>query len=169
MTSKPIVQGVRQVGLSAEAPEVLAEFYQGVPGLHIVGQGEVTPDGVMSSVFLSNWPQEQRHQLVIYANPEIRHTAIQVDSLASLQTLYQRVVDRGLPIRWVLNHGVSLAFYFSDPASNLIKLYWPTGIAYPQPHGHPIDLNQSEAALRQDVANLMAQFKLSKEGNSGLA
>jgi catechol-2,3-dioxygenase len=157
------------VGLYASDPEALAEFYQAVLGLQVIGLSDLNAEGVRHSIFLSVYPDADHHQLAIFANPEHQYTAFQRASLADLRTLYQRIVERGLPIRWVLNHGVSLAFYFSDPAGNLIKIYWPTGVAYPQPHGHPIDLNQSEAALRQDVANLMAQFKLSEEGNSGLA
>lgn len=97
--------------------------------------------------------------MIIYADPEIRHVAFEVESLADLQTCYQKIVAHDLPRRWVLNHGVALAFYFDDPAGNLVKLYWSTGGSYPQPHGHPIDLNLSEAALRQDVVDLVAHLK----------
>jgi hypothetical protein len=77
-------------------------------------------------------------------------------------------LDRGLPIKWAFNHGISLAFYFTDPAGNLIKIAWFTGLAYPQPHSHPIDLSQPEAVLRQDIANLMAQLHRPKGENNGL-
>ena len=157
--ARPSVTGVGHVGLYAPDPAALAKFYREVLGLQIVGQGRRNADGVRSSVFLSSRPEEDAHQVAIFANPEIRHTAFQVDSLTDLRTFYRLVVDRDWPIRWALNHGVSLAFYFHDPAGNLIKLYWPTGVAYPQPHGHPIDLTQSEAALRKNVADLVAQLK----------
>ncbi len=157
--ARPSVTGVGHVGLHAPDPAALAKLYGEVLGVQIVGQDRRNADGVSSSVFLSSRPEEDAHQVAIFANPEISHTAFQVDSLTDLRTFYRLVVDRDWPIRWALNHGVSLAFYFHDPAGNLIKLYWPTGVAYPQPHGHPIDLTQSEAALRKNVADLVAQLK----------
>jgi catechol-2,3-dioxygenase len=169
---RSIVKGVRQVGLCAPDPDRLAEFYQAVLGLEVVAQSKPNLDGIRGSVFLSSQPHEAsdeaQDQVAIFANPAMRHAAFEVEALADLRALYQVIIERDLPIRWALNHGVSLAFYFDDPAGNLIKIYWPTGIVYPQPHGHPIDLTQSEAALRQDVADLVAQLKRSTGGNNGL-
>lgn len=159
MTAKPTIKGVHQVGLYAPNPEALAKFYGAVLGLQIIGQSDLNVDGVRHSVFLTGQAGADHYHLAIYANPEISHIAFQVDSLADLRAFYRLAVERDLPVRWVLNHGISLAFYFDDPAGNLIKLYWATGVAYPQPHGHPIDLTQSEAALRQDVADLVAHLK----------
>ena len=116
-------------------------------------------DDLRSSVFINSQLNEATYQLSIFANPDIQHTAFEVDSLADLKTFYALIVERDLPIRWVLNHGISLAFYFHDPSGNLIKLYWPTSVEYPQPYGHPIDLTQPEAVLRQDIANMLAKLK----------
>jgi len=159
MTARPTITGLGHVGLQASDPAALAEFYQAVLRLQIVGQGDLNAEGLRSSVFLSSRAEDAPYQVAIYADPNLSHIAFEVASLADLQTFYKLVIDRGLPIRWTLNHGVSLAFYFTDPAGNLIKLYWPTGVAYPQPHGHPIDLTQPEAVLRQDVADLVAHLK----------
>jgi hypothetical protein len=52
------------------------------------------------------------------------------------------------------NHGVSVAFYFEDPEEHLIEVYWPTGLAWPQPYGDPIDLTLSEEALERKVRDL---------------
>ena len=161
MAAEPMIKGVRQIGLYAPDPDALAEFYQAMLELHIVSQGELNADGIRRSVLLNNRPGVDQHLVIIYADPGIRHVAFEVESLADLQRCYQRIVDHDLPIRWALNHGVALAFYFDDPAGNLIKLYWSTGESFPQPHGHPIDLNLSEAALHQDVANLIAELKRS--------
>lgn len=159
MTARQMTIEVRQVGLYAPDPDKLAAFYQTTLGLHIVGQGERNADRVRKSILLNNRSDVDQHQVIIYADPGISHVAFELESLADLQRCYQKVVDHDLPIRWVLNHGVALAFYFDDPAGNLIKLYWSTGERYPQPHGHPIDLSQSEATLRQDVIDLVAHLK----------
>ena len=87
---------------------------------------------------------------------------IGIHCFKNLKNLYASIIECDLPIRWELNHGVSLAFYFHDPAGNLIKLYWPTEMAYPQPYGHPIDLTQSEATLRQELAMMQEKLKPSK-------
>jgi catechol-2,3-dioxygenase len=52
------------------------------------------------------------------------------------------------------NHGVSIAFYFEDPEGHLIEVYWPTGVAWPQPYGDPIDLALSEEAIQRKVSEL---------------
>ncbi len=163
MSTKPNITGVRQIGLYAPNPETLAELFKALLGLEIIGHGEMNADGVRHSVFLRSPSGPVDEHIAMYANPVMRYTAFQVDSLADLRTLFQRVNECALPIRWTLNHGVSLAFYFVDPAGNLIKLYRPSGVAFPQPHGHPIDLTNSEAALRQDVADLVDQLKYRKE------
>ena len=159
MRTRPSINGVDHVGIAAQNPEALANFYHEVLGLEIVGRGRMNGEGVRTSVFLGRQAGTAAPQMAIYADPAMRHTAFRVETLADLRALYQLIIDRSIPVRWSLNHGVSLAFYFDDPAGNLVKLYWPTGVAYPQPHGHPIDLTQSEAALRRDVANLVAQLK----------
>ena len=164
MLQQTIIKGVSHAGLYAEDPWTLAQFYQAVLELKVVGASGPNPAGVRHSVFLSRCAGAPHHHLALFANPAHQYTAFQVTSLAGLRGLYQRVIDQGLPVRWALNHGVSLAFYCADPAGNPIKLYWPTGIAYPQPHGHPIDLTQSAAALRQDVADLVAPLERAKGG-----
>ena len=164
MTAQPIIKGIRYVGLYAPNPRALAKFYQDVLGLKIVGVSGLNTDKAHHSVILGTRSAADHHQLEIFANPAHQYIAFEVESLADLRAFYQQVVDRGLPIRWTLNHGISLAFYFADPVGNLIKLYWPTGVAYPQPHGHPIDLSQSEVVLRQDVTDLAAQLNLPTGG-----
>ena len=164
MTAQPTIKGIGHASLVAANPKALAEFYQAVLGLDIVGVSGLNTDKVHHSVFLGTRSAADHHQLEIFANPDHQYIAIEVESLADLRAFNQRVVDRGLPIRWTLNHGVSLAFYFADPVDNLINLYWPTGDDYPQTHGHPLDLTASEAALRQDVADLVAQRKELKGG-----
>lgn len=149
----PRVTGVYHLGMHARDPQALAEFYRDVMGMQIVG-GSGADDPFGASAFLSSRPADESHEIAIFANPIYKHTAFKVASLADLRAFYRRIVDRGLPIRMALNHGVSLAFYFADPEGNLIEVYWPTGVRYGQPYGHPIDLTLPEADLLQDVADL---------------
>jgi hypothetical protein len=119
------------------------------------GSGEDNPFG--ASAFLTSDPDEDSHQIAIFTDPALRHIAFRVATLADLRAAYARIVDMGLPIRMALNHGVSLAFYFEDPGSNLVEVYWATGMPLEQPYGDPLDLTLPEEALRQDVERVARQ------------
>jgi catechol-2,3-dioxygenase len=152
----PRIVGLRHVGMVAENPAELARFYQDVLGLQVVGgSGEDNPFG--ASAFLTSDPDEDSHQIAIFTDPALRHIAFRVATLADLRAAYARIVDMGLPIRMALNHGVSLAFYFEDPGSNLVEVYWATGMPLEQPYGDPLDLTLPEEALRQDVERVARQ------------
>ena len=148
MTNKkmPQVIGVRHVGLSAQNPAVLAEFYYDVLGLDIVSTDTAA---LGPTAFLSSHPEQGSLDLVFFANPALQHIAFEVSSLADLRAFHQRIIDKGLPIKIALNHGVSLSFYFGDPEGHMIEIYWPTGIACIPRHGEPIDLTRSEEELRE--------------------
>jgi catechol-2,3-dioxygenase len=148
--------GLCHIGIHSKDPVALAEFYRDVLGMQVVGgSGSDSPFG--ASTFLSSRPDEESHEIVIFADPRNRHTAFKVETLADLRSRYRDVVARGLPIKLALNHGVSLAFYFDDPDGNMIEIYWATGLAYGQPYGHPIDLSLPEDELLRDVEQLAAR------------
>jgi len=150
------VIGVHHVGLSARDPAALAAFYHDVLGLQVVGGSTADTSAFGASAFLSSRPAEEHHDLVLVANPAFQHTAFKVGSLAHLRAVYQRVLGRGVQVKMAFNHGVSIAFYFEDPEGHLIEVYWPTGVAWPQPYGDPIDLTLSEEALQRKVRELVA-------------
>ena len=110
-----------------------------------------------ATAFLSSHPAEGSLDLALFANPAFQHTAFAVRSLADLRAFHQRALDRGVPVKLTLNHGVSLSFYFDDPEGHLIEVYWPTGAACRPLHGDAIDLTRSEEALRRDVAESAAR------------
>jgi len=144
--------GIRHVGLHATNPAASAEFYRDVLGMKIVGGS--TPDHPLgASAFLSSRPDEESHDIALFANPEAAHIAFKVSSLAELRSLQARVMEKNIPIRFVFNHRVSFAFYFDDPDSNMIEVYWPTGdLSQTQPYAEPIDLSQPDEALLEKIA-----------------
>jgi catechol 2,3-dioxygenase-like lactoylglutathione lyase family enzyme len=139
--------GIHHVGLYAKDPTVTAEFYRDVMGMQIVG-GSSADAPIGASAFLSSRPEEESHEIALFTNPEIRHVAFKVASLAELRSFYQRICARKLPVKMAANHGASLAFYFDDPDGNMIEVYWPTGVKCRQPFIEPLDLTQREEALR---------------------
>ncbi len=154
---RPRFTGLCHVGLRADDPAALAEFYREVLGMQAVG-GSEDDSPLGASAFLSGRPDEESHEIVFFKNPDFAHTAFKVSTLGELRAAYSDVVARHIPVKMSLNHGVSLAFYFDDPEGNMIEIYWPTQLAYGQPYGHPIDLTLTEEGLLHDVAKLASKM-----------
>ena len=105
--------GIHHVGLRATNPAASAEFYRDVLGMEIVGgSGPDYPLG--ATAFLSSRPDEESHEIALFANPVFAHIAFKVSSLAELRSFHARVVEKKIPIKFVFNHHVSFAFYFDD-------------------------------------------------------
>lgn len=147
--------GVHHVGLHAKDPAASAAFYCDILGMKLVGgSGPEHPIG--ATAFLSSRPDEESHEIALFADATLVHTAFKVSSLAEFRLLHARVVNRKVPVKFVFNHGTSFAFYFDDPDGNTIEVYWPTGAAldsYRQPQVEPLDLTQSDEALLERVAH----------------
>jgi catechol-2,3-dioxygenase len=143
--------GVHHVGLHATNPAASAEFYRDVLGMKIVGgSGPDHPLGATS--FLSSRPDEEAHEIVLLADPAFVHIAFKVSSLAEFRSFHARVVKKNIPIKFLLNHGVSFSFYFDDPDGNMIEVYWPTGdLKWKQPYAEPLDLSQPDEALLEKI------------------
>jgi catechol-2,3-dioxygenase len=146
--------GVHHVGLHAKDPEASAAFYRDVLGMQLVGgSGPDNPLG--ASAFLSSRPDEESHEIALFADATLAHAAFKVSSLAEFRLLHARILNRRIPVKFVFNHGVSFAFYFDAPDGHMIEVYWPTGSAldsYRQPYMEPLDLTQSDEALLERVA-----------------
>ena len=143
-------RGVSHVGIAAKDPKALAQFYGDLLGMTVTGGSEPGSD-FGDCAFLSGRPDEENHEIVFFADRRYAHTAFRVESLAELRERYRRVVARGIPIRSVVNHGCSLAFYFHDPEGNQVEVYWATNVHNHQPYGDPIDLAAPEEELRREV------------------
>ncbi|HEV7968787.1 MAG TPA: VOC family protein [Candidatus Acidoferrales bacterium] len=144
-------RGIRHVGLRAKNPEASAEFYRDVLGMEIVGGS--TPDRPLgATAFPSSRPDEESHEIALFANPVFAHIAFKVSSLAEFRSFRARVVDKNIPIKFVFNHRVSFAFDFDDPDANMIEVYWPTGdLRWRQPRDEPLDLSQPDEVLREKI------------------
>ena len=143
--------GIRHVGLRARNPEASAEFYRDVLGMEIVGGS--TPDHPLgATAFLSSRPDEESHEIALFANPVFAHIAFKVSSLAEFRSFHARVLEKNIPIKFVFNHGVSFGFYFDDPDGNMIEIYWPTGnLNWRQPYAEPLDLSQPDEVLLEKI------------------
>lgn len=149
--------GLCQVGMYARNPASLAGFYRDVMGLQVVGGSDAShPLG--ASAFLSSRPGEESHEMAMFSNPAFAHRAFRLESLPALKRFHQKIVGRGIPIKFQFNHGVSIAFYFDDPEGNMIEVYWRTGLDCPQPCAREIDLTRPEAELLDQLNALNGDF-----------
>jgi hypothetical protein len=123
--------------------------------------GGSSPDGpIGATAFLSSRPDEESHEIALFANPAFAHVAFKVSSLGELRSVHARVVGMNIPIKFAADHGVSLAFYFDDPDGNMVEVYWPTrdrsgthSDADPlQPRMEALDLSEPEEVLLKRVA-----------------
>src|SRR3954452_9012935 len=115
--------------------------------------GSSPDDRFGATAFLSSRPDEESHEIALFANPAFTHVAFKVSSLAELRSVHARLVERNIPIKMKADHGVSFAFYFDDPDGNMIEVYWPTGdLSNRQPQMKPLDLSQPDHVLLEKVA-----------------
>jgi catechol-2,3-dioxygenase len=144
--------GIHHVGIHVKDPLLSAQFYRDILGMQLVGGSPADTPGLGASAFLTSRPGEESHEIALFSQPQFRHVAFKVASLAELKSLYRLVLERELPIKLTSDHGVSLAFYFDDPDGNMIEVYWPTGRHVKQPFLKPLDLNQSDEAILASIA-----------------
>ena len=144
--------GIHHVGIHVKDPLLSAQFYRDVLGMQLVGGSPADTPGLGASAFLTSRPGEESHEIALFSQPQFRHVAFKVASLAELKRLYRLVLERELPIKLTSDHGVSLAFYFDDPDGNMIEVYWPTGRHVKQPFLKPLDLNRSDEAILASIA-----------------
>jgi catechol-2,3-dioxygenase len=143
--------GIRHVGLHAANPAASAEFYRDVLGMEIVG-GSTRDHPVGATAFVSSRPDEEAHEIALFANPKLAHIAFKVSSFAEFRSFHARVVEMNIPIKFVLNNGVSFSFYFDDPDGNMVEIYWATGdLSHGQPYSEPLDLSQPDEALLEKI------------------
>ena len=159
--------GIRHVGLHAANPVASAEFYKAVLGMEVVG-GSGADHPLGASVFLSSNPNEESHEVALFASTAFVHVAFKVSSLAEFRSFHARVVEKNIPIKAVFNHRASFAFYFDDPDGNTIEVYWPTGdLSWRQPQAEPLDLSQPDEAILPKIVRGQSRY-LSGAGSFGV-
>ena len=77
--------GIHHVGLRATNPAASAEFYRDVLGMETVG-GSAPDHPIGATAFLSSRPDEESHEIALFANPAFAHIAFKVSSLAELRS-----------------------------------------------------------------------------------
>src|SRR5215467_9878233 len=165
--------GIHHVGLHASNPAASAAFYKDVLGMQIIG-GSSPDDPFGATAFLSSRPDEESHEIALFANSAFAHVAFKVSSLAELRSVHAGVLERNIPIKFAANHGVSFAFYFDDPDGNMIEVYWPTGdlsgrqpqVEPLQPQMSPLDLSLPDEVLLEKTTPRQARAFAAANGTA---
>jgi catechol 2,3-dioxygenase len=154
---------------------LMRDFYSRVFGLTVSDEGR-HPTIPVDMVFMTANPQEHHQFVVIGGRPEevdfslAQQVSFIVESLDELRTMRDRVIGAGLEVGRCLTHGNAWSIYFADPEGNNIEVYAHTPWYVPQPHVHPLDLDQSndeilrltEEHCREDPAFMSAEEHESK-------
>lgn len=146
----PKVSGLGHVGIFVHDLMKQRDFYSRVMGLEIADE-DIEGRGM---VFLSAHPDEEHHEFVIMKGRTggsdaqvIQQLSFKVDTLAELKEFHTVFKDEGVEIQRTVSHGNAFGMYATDPEGNTIEVYYKTGFPVPQPHGDPVDLDDSEEEL----------------------
>ncbi|PKB78551.1 MAG: hypothetical protein BZY88_17840 [SAR202 cluster bacterium Io17-Chloro-G9] len=146
----PAIEALGHVGIYAEDIIKMRDFYSNVIGLKIADQDL---DG-RGMVFMSADPKREHHEFVLVkgrvTNDDarvIQQISFIVNSVEDLKDYYYRLKEENVTIDRTVSHGNALGMYFFDPEGNRIELYYRTGFDVPQPHGDPINMEDSVEEL----------------------
>ena len=146
----PKVSGLGHVGIYVNDLMKQRDFYSRVMGLQIADE-DLEERGM---VFLSAHPDDEHHEFVIMKGRSgpadarvIQQISFKVDTLAELKNFHTVFKREGVEIQRTVSHGNAFGMYASDPEGNTIEIYYKTGFPVPQPHGDPVDLDDSEETL----------------------
>ena len=146
----PGITGLGHVGIYANDIMKQRDFYTRVMGLEIADE-DLEGRGMC---FLSSDPEREHHEFVLMKGKEapegakvIQQISFIVPSIDDLREHYHRLLDENVKIDRIVSHGNAFGMYFFDPEGNRIELYYKTGFKVPQPHGDPIDLEESNEKL----------------------
>jgi catechol 2,3-dioxygenase len=73
--------------------------------------------------------------------------SFKVSEIEHLRLARARALQQGASQMRGMNHGNALSIYFADIEGNTVEVYLDTPWHIPQPHGDPLDLGLSDAAI----------------------
>ncbi len=152
----PSIDGLGHVGIFVDDMQRQRDFYTRVLGLAIADEDldmAVGDDG-KGICFLSASPDSEHHELVLMGGRHsdsttrvVQQISFKVPSVDDLRDYYHRLQDEHVTFENITSHGNALGLYFADPEGNTVELYYKTGFNVPQPHGKPINLDDSTEDL----------------------
>jgi catechol-2,3-dioxygenase len=152
------VTGLGHVAIYAEDLMTQRDFYSRVLGLKIADE-DLDNRGM---VFMSADPIAEHHEFVLIRGrvtsndaKVVQQISFKVASIDDLRDLKRRIEAESLQVERIVSHGNAFGLYFFNPEGNRIELYYKTGFPVPQPHGDPIDLEQTDKELLGTAKQLL--------------
>jgi catechol 2,3-dioxygenase len=154
---RPIDPEVRvgHVHLRTADIDRVRDFYVGIMGFDVVFEARDVPGWGTTGDILFLSAGGYHHHLGFNtwksagAGPQpdgvtgLHHVALNFATRRRLAEVVQRLVDAGVPLRQLTDHGTHLAVYLSDPDGNDLELAWDRPWEqWPQPGADPAFLDQ---------------------------
>ncbi len=146
----PEIGSLGHVGIYANDLMKQRDFWTRVMGLKVADE-DLEGRGM---VFLSADPEREHHELVLMKGREasadsklVQQISFIVPTIDDLREYHLRLQTEDVWIDRIVSHGIAFGMYFFDPEGNRVELYYRTGYKVPQPHGDPIDLEDSDEEL----------------------
>ncbi len=146
----PEIGSLGHVGIYANDLMKQRDFWTRVMGLKVADE-DLEGRGM---VFLSADPEREHHELVLMKGREasadsklVQQISFIVPTIDDLREYHLRLQAEDVRIDRIVSHGIAFGMYFFDPEGNRVELYYRTGYKVPQPHGDPIDLEDSDEEL----------------------
>ena len=150
--STPTAPLLSHMGIYVREVEPMVRFYSTLFDLKVTdrGRGRKFKNDL---VFMSAHPNHH-HQLVISSGrppaatfSTVMQMSFKAEAIDDLRRISGAAPALGASELFTLNHGNALALYFSDPEGNTVEVYVDTPFYVSQPHGDPLDLAKSDAAI----------------------
>ena len=145
------------VGIHVRDFEAMLGFYQRVFGFVI---SDIKRGADRSIVFFTSQP-DIHHQFVLASGRDpddqsrvINQISFRVANLSELKRIGAAIKRESVKEVDVITHGNAWSIYFRDPEGNRMEAFVDTPWYIDQPFRAPINLDQSEEALRRDTEAL---------------
>ena len=145
------VNGLGHMGFYVKDIEVMKEFYGNFMGMTLTKVGPL-------GAFFSADPEGVDHEIALINGREslddphwIQQISMRVDSLDDLRDFKSRILERGYQLDRIVTHASAIGCYFRDPENNPTEVFWLTGYTSWAQIGVPIDIDQSDEAVMEDV------------------
>ncbi len=156
------VTGLGHVGIYVRDLDRMTAFYRDVLGMQVTKQNMG-----WGAVFLSADPEASDHQIALMkGRPEggdphlINQISLPVATLDDLRTIYHRLQAEGLQIDEVVSHVSAIGCYFFDPEGNRTEVFWLTGKTSWAVIAEPVDLDQPDEAIMEQVEQGYARTRV---------
>jgi catechol 2,3-dioxygenase len=81
--------------------------------------------------------------------------SFKVDTIDDLREARSRALSKGATKMRGLNHGNAISIYFVDPEDNTVEVYLDTPWYVSQPHGDPLDLDNSDEVIWAETEKIV--------------